>query len=58
MPAEVAVVSGHPTLLTDVAQILTSSAGKTGREDRMKEPYDEMVANHIGPESCAAGEVR
>jgi hypothetical protein len=25
---------------------------KIGRKERMKDPYDEGIANHIGPESC------
>ena len=28
---------------------------KTTEEERMKEPYDEGVATHIDPESCAEG---
>ena len=28
-------------------------AGKAGAEEWMKKPYDEGVANHIDPESCA-----
>jgi len=30
-------------------------AGETGEVVRMKEPDDEDVASHIGPESCAVG---
>jgi hypothetical protein len=30
-----------------------SCAGKTGEVLRMKEPDDEGLASHIGPESCA-----
>ena len=26
---------------------------KIGRKERMKDPYDEGIASHIGPESCA-----
>jgi len=25
---------------------------KIGKEKRMEDPYDEGIANHIGPESC------
>ncbi len=25
---------------------------KIGKEKRMKDPYDEGIANRIGPESC------
>ena len=28
---------------------------ETGRRQRVQVPYDEGVANHIGPESCAGG---
>jgi transposase len=28
---------------------------ETGERQRVKVPYDEGVANHIGPESCAGG---
>ena len=27
---------------------------ETGKEERVQVPYDEGVANHIGPESCVA----
>ena len=30
----------------------TSAPVKTGEVSWMKEPHDEGVANHIGPESC------
>ena len=26
---------------------------ETGKEQRVQVPYDEGVANHVGPESCA-----
>ncbi len=31
------------------------SAGKTGMEQRMKEPYGKGLATHPGPGSCADG---
>jgi len=41
----------HPQLRSNRSYVPKAPI-KIGKEKRMKDPYDEGIANHIGPESC------